>query len=97
LYAAGLLLLLLLLLIASSERKKLAILEDVRRSSIEVVAVEKSRLKSDDPLARVVKFELGSLGYMSPSTATKRACDKELQKCGVAVVEKGEEAHSEQG
>jgi hypothetical protein len=54
-------------------------------------------LKSDDPLARVVKFELGSLGYMSPCTATKRACDKELQKCGVAAVDKGEEALSEQG
>jgi hypothetical protein len=54
-------------------------------------------LKSDDPLARVEKFELGSLGYMSPCSATKRACDKELQRCGVAVVEKGEEALSEQG
>lgn len=78
--------------------KKLEILEDVLHSSIEVVAVvENSRLKSDDPLARVEKFELGSRGYMSPCTAKKRGCDKELQKCGVAAVEKGEEALSEQG
>jgi len=79
------------------KEKKLEILEDVLHSSIEVVAVENSRLKSDDPLARVEKFELGSRGYMSPCTAKKRACDKELQKCGVAPVEKGEEALSEQG
>jgi hypothetical protein len=79
------------------KEKKLEILEDVLHSSIEVVAVKNSRLKSDDPLARVEKFELGSRGYMSPCTAKKRACDRELQKCGVAAVEKGEEALSEQG
>ncbi len=46
---------------------------------IEVVAVEKSRLKSDDPLARVEKFELGlSLAHVD-------TCPLVLQRRGLVT------------